>query len=158
MQQKKGQAAMEFLMTYGWAILAAIVAIGVLAYFGVFSPGKLTGSSQITNNPFYASASQVDSVSNTIKLELTNNGGDTAVISEISVTGTGASAGIICSVSPIPPAGDATPGRIILFTTNICAPILTSGNNFAGDIKITYKKQGSTLNQISTGTLRGMTQ
>ncbi len=35
---KKSQAAMEFLMTYGWAILAAIIAIGVLAYMGVFSP------------------------------------------------------------------------------------------------------------------------
>ena len=37
---KKSQAAMEFLLTYGWAILAAIVAIGVLAYTGVFSPGN----------------------------------------------------------------------------------------------------------------------
>jgi len=39
---KKGQAAVEFefLMTYGWAILAAIIAIAVLTYFGVFSPGK----------------------------------------------------------------------------------------------------------------------
>ena len=36
MHNKRGQAAMEFLMTYGWAILAAITAIGVLAYFGVF--------------------------------------------------------------------------------------------------------------------------
>ena len=38
--QKRGQAAMEFLMTYGWAILAAIIVIGVLAYFGVLSPDK----------------------------------------------------------------------------------------------------------------------
>ncbi len=34
----KDSPAMEFLMTYGWAILAAIIAIGVLAYFGVFAP------------------------------------------------------------------------------------------------------------------------
>ena len=54
MYTHKGQAAMEFLMTYGWAILAAIIAIGVLAYFGVFSPGKLVGSSAVLNNPFYA--------------------------------------------------------------------------------------------------------
>ena len=33
----KGQAAMEFLMTYGWALLIVLVAIGVLATFGVFS-------------------------------------------------------------------------------------------------------------------------
>lgn len=31
----RGQAAMEFLMTYGWAILAVLVMIGALAYFGV---------------------------------------------------------------------------------------------------------------------------
>ncbi len=37
---KKGQAAMEFLMTYGWAILVVLVAIGALAYFGVLSPSK----------------------------------------------------------------------------------------------------------------------
>jgi len=36
MKSKKSQAAMEFLMTYGWAILAAIIAISVLWYFGVF--------------------------------------------------------------------------------------------------------------------------
>lgn len=37
---KKGQAAMEFLMTYGWAILVVLVAIGALAYLGVLSPSK----------------------------------------------------------------------------------------------------------------------
>ena len=37
---KKSQAAMEFLMTYGWAILVVLVAIGALAYFGVLSPDK----------------------------------------------------------------------------------------------------------------------
>lgn len=37
---RKAQAAMEFLMTYGWAILVVLVAIGALAYFGVLSPEK----------------------------------------------------------------------------------------------------------------------
>ncbi|MBI2145009.1 hypothetical protein HYU18_01665 [Candidatus Woesearchaeota archaeon] len=40
-QHKKGQAAMEFLMTYGWAILVVLVVIGALAYFGVLSPSTL---------------------------------------------------------------------------------------------------------------------
>ena len=38
--QRKAQAAMEFLMTYGWAILVVLAAIGALAYFGVLSPGQ----------------------------------------------------------------------------------------------------------------------
>lgn len=36
----KGQEAQEFLEDYGWAILVATIAIGILAYFGVFAPGK----------------------------------------------------------------------------------------------------------------------
>ncbi len=32
---------MEFLMTYGWAILVVLVVIGALAYFGVLSPSTL---------------------------------------------------------------------------------------------------------------------
>ncbi len=39
--KKRGQAAMEFLMTYGWAILVVLVVIGALAYFGVLSPDNL---------------------------------------------------------------------------------------------------------------------
>ncbi len=35
---RKAQAAMEFLMTYGWAILVVLAAIGALAYFGVLKP------------------------------------------------------------------------------------------------------------------------
>jgi hypothetical protein len=37
---KRGQAAMEFLMTYGWAIMVVLIAIGALAYFGVLNPSK----------------------------------------------------------------------------------------------------------------------
>jgi hypothetical protein len=36
--KNKAQAAMEFLMTYGWAILVVLVVIGALAYFGILKP------------------------------------------------------------------------------------------------------------------------
>ncbi len=35
--KKKGQAAMEFLMTYGWAILVVVAAIAVLAASGILN-------------------------------------------------------------------------------------------------------------------------
>ena len=38
---KRGQAALEFLMTYGWAILIVLIAIGAFAYFGVLNPQRL---------------------------------------------------------------------------------------------------------------------
>lgn len=37
-QNNRGQAALEFLLTYSWAILVVIVIIGALAYFGVLNP------------------------------------------------------------------------------------------------------------------------
>ncbi len=37
---KKAQAAMEFLITYGWAILVVLAAIAALAHFGVLAPSK----------------------------------------------------------------------------------------------------------------------
>src|SRR3989344_6869703 len=36
---KKSQTAMEFLMTYGWAILIVLIVLAVLFAFGVFNPG-----------------------------------------------------------------------------------------------------------------------
>ncbi len=46
---KRGQAALEFLMTYGWAILVVLIAIGALAYFGVLNPSRyLPNSCTIT--------------------------------------------------------------------------------------------------------------
>ena len=41
---KKGQAALEFLTTYGWAFLVILVMIGALAYFGILSPKNLLPS------------------------------------------------------------------------------------------------------------------
>ena len=35
---RKGQAALEYLMTYGWAILAVVVVLAVLWYLGIFTP------------------------------------------------------------------------------------------------------------------------
>ena len=36
---KRGQAALEFLTSYGWAILVVLVMIGALSSFGILSPG-----------------------------------------------------------------------------------------------------------------------
>jgi len=38
MMTKKGQSALEFLLTYGWAIAIVLTTIGVLGYFGILNP------------------------------------------------------------------------------------------------------------------------
>jgi hypothetical protein len=44
--KRKAQTALEYLVTYGWAILAIVIIAAVLWYFGVFNPSKWTGAKQ----------------------------------------------------------------------------------------------------------------
>ena len=48
---KKAQAAMEFLMTYSWAILAVLIVIGALATFGVFEFENLLPERCVLGHP-----------------------------------------------------------------------------------------------------------
>lgn len=45
----KAQSAMEYLMTYGWAILIIAVVMGALYQLGIFNPGTLQGKAQAGN-------------------------------------------------------------------------------------------------------------
>ena len=40
---KKGQSTLEYLITYGWAILIIVVIAAILWYFGVFNPSRWAG-------------------------------------------------------------------------------------------------------------------
>ena len=139
--EKKGQAAMEFLMTYGWAILAAVIAIGVLAYFGVFSPGKYTTGATVVNPPFYADGG-IATASSGVSLELRNNGGEDLDVQSVTVSGCGTNSNPITIV-----AGE---NEVIVVT---CNPVLNEGDNIKEDVTITYRKAGSALDLTSTGTI-----
>ncbi|HLD42835.1 MAG TPA: hypothetical protein VJB08_02485 [Candidatus Nanoarchaeia archaeon] len=84
---RKGQAAMEFLMTYGWAILVVLISIGALAYFGVnkaeqFLPEKclIATSSGIFCEEFSTSSS-----ADTVTLRLRNILPDPVSVSSITL-------------------------------------------------------------------------
>jgi hypothetical protein len=42
MRLRKGQTAMEYLMTYGWAILVIMCVLAVLFYLGILNPSGMT--------------------------------------------------------------------------------------------------------------------
>lgn len=41
MNNRKSQAALEFLTTYAWAFIVIIIIIAAIAYFGILSPSKI---------------------------------------------------------------------------------------------------------------------
>ncbi len=160
--QRKGQAAMEFLMTYGWAILAAIIAIGVLAYFGVFSPGKFVPSATVINAPLYANAwNIIDSASgtDTISIEIKNNGGDTLNINSVTLSNLQrAGATYTCTGAAVTfsLAGcntDFRQGELCTATISCTDGGIAAGDTLKGDIAISYTKSGGSLPLSSTGTL-----
>ena len=80
---KKAQSALEFLMTYGWAILVVIVAITTLAYFGVLSPDMFVPTK--CTLPPGISCLDYEVSSSRIVLVLQNSLGETVTIDRIDV-------------------------------------------------------------------------
>lgn len=85
MKAKRGQAAMEFLMTYGWAILVVLVVIGALAYFGVLSPKKLLPD-KCTLPPGLLCDDYALSADGGVQMVIANGLGKTVTITSILVT------------------------------------------------------------------------
>jgi uncharacterized protein (UPF0333 family) len=138
--EKKGQASMEFLMTYGWAILAAVLAIGVLAYYGVFSPGKSLPNICAINAPLGCDEYQVNSTGAIIIVR--NGAGDSITVNSFTLTGCTANV-VLTAIADGATASYYLP----------CAG-LSTGQKFSGDIVISYMRSGKTLNETSTGDIR----
>ncbi|MEM5792965.1 MAG: hypothetical protein QXY45_01210 [Candidatus Aenigmatarchaeota archaeon] len=124
--RKKGQAAMEYLMTYGWAILIIIVVVGALFAMGVF---KTKGS--VKCSPCFSNFAFVDYSAGTLKIR---NGAQ-----EIGITGLtgGSGAGVVGEVFQ--------PGQDIEITG-----ISTTGNV---QITITYNVTGGLGGHTDTATI-----
>jgi uncharacterized protein (UPF0333 family) len=141
MRDKKGQAAMEFLMTYGWAILAAIIVIGILGYY-YFNSNVLTPRTGVLTPPFYLNAWTVDTTG--INLEIKNNGGETLNMTNVSVS----IAGCVANTTGIP-LSQGEMKVVILNCTSFVA-----GDKVDGEIKVVYTKTGSSLALTSTGSVK----
>src|SRR5262245_42689263 len=60
-RSRKGQAALEFLTTYGWAVLIILVMIGAITYFGVLRPSKFLPSKCVVSTEFNCDDYQIQS-------------------------------------------------------------------------------------------------
>src|SRR3989344_9280491 len=87
LMKKRGQAAMEFLMTYGWAILAAIIVVGVLWYL-IGSPGNLAGNKFTISSPLVSNAMSITAGAagaGTIALEFRNGAGEDIIVTQVKI-------------------------------------------------------------------------
>jgi uncharacterized protein (UPF0333 family) len=144
---KKAQAAMEFLMTYGWAILVVLVAIAALAYFGVLSPNKFlpercTLPSGIACLDHKATGGSTD----TIQLQVQNGMGVDLQNVTLAVTG--------CTAST--PPVDIANGMQASLTVTACAGVseLTTGSKFTSEaVTLAYVNKDTQISHTKTGSL-----
>ena len=136
---KKSQAAMEFLMTYGWAILVVLAAIAALAYFGVLSPEKFLPEKCLMETGFTCISSKIEPSQSTIVFQ--NGYGRTVIIDRVDI-GT-------CSKT----------FNQTLTSEDQSTFVLTGCNNgvtketFKGEIIIKYTERNTNLSKTAYGTI-----
>ena len=135
---KKAQAAMEFLMTYGWTILVALVVIGALIYFDVFNPGKFLPKT--CNVPGFSCEDFVVTTS-IATVFLTNNQGDDINVTVASF-GDWSTTGINKRVQI---------GKSIKIDIDITAGAIQDGERLKLPLNITYITMTSGISHTSKG-------
>jgi len=128
-KNRRAQSAMEYLMTYGWAILIIAVVLGALFSLGVFSGSSLLGnaciaaSGYLCSNPVYLHGTPTAAgFQGNILVTVGQNTGTTWTSANVYFVpqGTSSVAGLP-STSPIGFNSAANPGfsNVILFGTGL---------------------------------------
>ena len=142
---------MEYLMTYGWAILIVIIVAAALYALGVFNPTTWTGS-RATGFANVGAPTEwtLDGGSGNFTLVIPNHVGESINITSVKVEIGGASQTNTTYTDPVLASGSTTT-YIIQFGTSPIA----SGSSYSAQVTIKYKKASGTLELTDTGTLTG---
>ena len=137
---------MEFLMTYGWAILVVLVAIGALAYFGVLNPSRFLPSSCTIGPGLGCDDHRVTPT--TTQLILRNGLGNDVTAVNIAIAG--------CTASAEADGDDAwNDGQLLGGADGITLTSCSNGaagSRYKGDVTVTYTS-GSGIAHTVTGDL-----
>lgn len=166
---KRGQAAMEFLMTYGWAILVVLAAIGALAYFGVLSPDKFLPDKCSAAPPFSCTQYKLSAASNTVAITLTANSGTDITPSSVTMSCDGVTikqadgdtlnASGVVGTTVLPNGNSFTLSwtGATLQSANcggVSGSALQAGNKFKATYLLNYTKSGETVSHTATGSIQ----
>ena len=139
---KKAQSAMEYLMTYGWAILIVIIVAAALFALGVFNPSTYTGRAA-TGFGELGTPADWQYNNSTITVVLRNQVGQAITVSSVA-----AAQGCSDTTStPIAAGSTAT------FTLTPCTT-KSAGSSFSEQITVQYSVAGG-LTRTASGTLTG---
>ncbi len=148
---KKGQAALEYLTTYGWLLVIIVIVAGALYSLGVFSPGTYQGK---TCTGFTGQVTYVDhklASDGAFTFVLANNVGKSVIgVSSVKMT-----------LQDGTTIDDTTPGVTVPWTPGakrtliLGGPIAGSvGNSYSMTVTVTYDTS-DIIGHKQTGTCTG---
>ncbi len=145
--KKKGQSATEYLMTYGWAILA-ITIVGALLYTQVFSNKSCTTSTtfSVDNGVVPVAQEYLIETDGSVRATLKNN-----LDKDVTVDGIIGDTGSNLTMNIAIPAG----GTATVDTVANVAGTGTSGDCYSESITIQYDITGGLTDMKSSGVLNG---
>ena len=149
----KGQTAIEYLMTYGWAILIILIVAGVLAYYGIFAPAGFLGPTargfgqvQVLN-PWAVSSSGMT-------LNLANRVGGAIAVTEVNAT-VDSTVYQCTPTAEVPISAGADETFACTFGSAISGA--TAGESYSATLIIYYKypSDATTADFSTSGTITG---
>ena len=150
---KRSQSALEYMMTYGWAILIIVIVAAVLYSFGIFSPSSSI-SATITGFSNLGSVTAQCYSNGVLRIQLGNNIGNTINITKITATGNSNTVSFSGN-STVDPNPEIVPGGTYTFSlSNICP---RAGSKFSVSVSVNYTEPGQTFSgpYLSSGTVSG---
>ena len=144
----KGQAALDFLMTYGWALLLVVLVVGALFALGIFDIGSFLGSRSSGFAQIKPVGWKVDSTGAfTIKLQ--NNAGTDVNITAINATlrTNTLNNGTVTSITNGKQSGTLTVGT---FSSPPAA-----GGSYSVAVSISYTDTATNFAYTDSGTVTG---
>lgn len=150
MVNRKAQSALEYLMTYGWAILIIVIVGAALFALGVFNPGGTTALQIRGLSNFQVDDALLSSAGN-LTLVLGVKTGKTTQVSDIdySIQAYTACNNTADDTDVTIPASQTRTSA--LGPAAVCS--LTAGDQVYVDVDIDYSVAGSSLQHTDTGTL-----
>lgn len=143
----KAQSGMDFLMTYGWALLIVVIVVGALFGLGIFDEGTFVGNKASGFTNVGVKAWQLSS-SGTLQLQLQNNVGSDINITRVDVT-IGTTAPIQNNLQVNIPNGKTQT------LTNLNAQAQQAGKSYSAQLEIYYTDLKSGFNYTDRGTITG---
>lgn len=152
---RRGQAALEYLFTYGWAFLAIAITLGALYYFGVFDFAVLQQDECV----FPPGAFCADSIINDsdggpeILFVLRNVYGTNLYLQDINATST--ETGLIACD---PRETDWDEEEELLFNCSIPPETFVVGDRYDFTIEARFNQQGEVYNHTLLGWIKDAAQ